>query len=92
MTVFVTCVTIITEVTELPLEGVLEGGESMEKTIDKKKSSVTGRLEEEFARVAFAEAGELYSKRQHGKKGDKKHGPVCRDGETPSGLCMGSSK
>jgi hypothetical protein len=66
----------------------------MEKTVDKKKRPITGRLEDEFARVAFAEAGELYSRRQHGKKGDEKHGhgPVCKDGETPSGLCMGSAK
>jgi hypothetical protein len=42
-------------------------------------------LAEVFAEVAFAEGGEPYEERE--KK--EARGPVCVDGETSSGLCIG---
>jgi hypothetical protein len=60
----------------------------MKKTPEHRKT-LSERVGETFAKVAFAEAGELYPRKPSKKllrKGSAK-APVCVKGETPSGLC-----
>jgi hypothetical protein len=62
----------------------------MKKTSENEtKKTISSKVEELEAQIAFAEAGELYSHKQQKskkKKGtDEKH--VCVEGETSSGLC-----
>ena len=62
----------------------------MKETIENKlKKTISTKVEELEAQVAFAEAGELYphktQKSKKNKGADKKH--VCVEGETSSGLC-----
>ena len=78
------------DVTHVTIESTVtkEVGE-MDKTTDKKKKTLSQKVEEAFTQVAYAEAGELYSQRQ--SKKDKKKGrkaPVCVNGETSTGLCV----
>jgi hypothetical protein len=54
----------------------------------KKGKKIGEKLDEAFAHIAYAEAGELYqaNPRKRGKKGQEP--PVCVRGETKSGLCV----
>ncbi len=56
---------------------------------NKPRKSISSKLEEVEAQIAFAEAGELYSPNQQKKPRLRKAGdnPVCVEGETSSGLC-----
>jgi len=66
----------------------------MKKTNENEtKKTISSKVEDLEAQIAFAEAGELYSPNQQKskKKGTDKEN-VCAEGETSSGLCTECGK
>ena len=52
------------------------------------KKTISTKIEDLEAHIAFAEAGELYPhKQQKSKKKGSEKEHICVDGETSSGLC-----